>query len=75
MVSHDKSSHDSKTLDRAIAHGNSNRTKPILRHLKSDFRLSRNRLKGQIGDEINVLMAACAWILKKWLAIADIFLL
>ncbi|VVM17245.1 hypothetical protein BSPWISOXPB_10187 [uncultured Gammaproteobacteria bacterium] len=24
---------------------------------KSDFRLSRNPLKGQVGDEINVLMA------------------
>jgi hypothetical protein len=24
---------------------------------KSDFRLSRNLLKGQVGDEINVLMA------------------
>jgi IS5 family transposase len=29
--------------------------------IKSDFRLSRNLLKGQVGDEINVLMAACAW--------------
>ncbi len=28
---------------------------PIIGHLKSDFRLSRNMLKGQIGDEINVL--------------------
>jgi hypothetical protein len=32
--------------------------------LKSDFRLSRNLLKGQVGDEINVLMAACAWNLS-----------
>ncbi|KAF3984414.1 MAG: transposase [Methylococcales symbiont of Hymedesmia sp. n. MRB-2018] len=40
---------------------------PIIGHLKSDFRLSRNLLKGQIGDEINVLMAACAWNLKRWL--------
>ncbi|CAC9982114.1 ISPg7, transposase [uncultured Gammaproteobacteria bacterium] len=38
---------------------------PIIGHLKSDFRLSRNLLKGQIGDEINLLMAACAWNLKK----------
>jgi hypothetical protein len=30
---------------------------PIIGHLKSDFRLSRNLLKGQVGDEINVLMA------------------
>jgi hypothetical protein len=36
--------------------------------------LSRNLLKGQVGDEINVLMAACAWNLRKWLAIATIFL-
>ncbi|VVM17696.1 IS1478 transposase [uncultured Gammaproteobacteria bacterium] len=47
---------------------------PIIGHLKSDFRLSRNLLKGQVGDEINVLMAACAWNLKKWLVIATIFL-
>jgi IS5 family transposase len=26
---------------------------PIIGHLKSDFRLSRNLLKGQVGDEIN----------------------
>ena len=41
---------------------------PIIGHLKSDFRLSRNFLKGVMGDEINVLMAAAAWNLKKWLA-------
>ncbi|WP_420481226.1 transposase [Bathymodiolus thermophilus thioautotrophic gill symbiont] len=40
---------------------------PIIGHLKADFRLSRNLLKGKIGDEINVLMAAMAWNLKKWL--------
>ena len=40
---------------------------PIIGHLKSDFRLSRNFLKGVIGDEINLLMAATAWNLKKWL--------
>jgi len=40
---------------------------PIIGHLKSDFRLSRNFLKGEVGDEINLLMAATAWNLKKWL--------
>lgn len=40
---------------------------PIIGHLKTDFRLSRNFLKGIIGDEINLLMAAAAWNLKKWL--------
>jgi hypothetical protein len=47
---------------------------PIIGHLKSDCRLSRNLLKGQIGDEINVLMAACAWNLRKWLVATTIFL-
>jgi hypothetical protein len=46
---------------------------PIIGHLKSDFRLSRNLLKGQVGDEINVLMAACAWNLRKWLIATAIF--
>lgn len=40
---------------------------PIIGHLKSDFRLSRNYLKGIKGDEINLLMAATVWNLKKWL--------
>ena len=40
---------------------------PIIGHLKSDYRLSRNLLKGVIGDEINVLMAATAWNLKQWI--------
>ncbi len=41
---------------------------PIIGHLKSDFRLSRNFLKGTPGDEINLLMAATAWNLRKWLS-------
>ncbi len=124
VASHDKNIHDSKTLDIALSHAHSNRTKsiknavcdrgyvgakevlgvkiilpkkalkrdnryqrdkkrklckrraaiePIIGHLKSDHRLSRNLLKGQIGDEINVLMAATAWNLRKWLVIATIF--
>ncbi|KAF3977852.1 MAG: transposase [Methylococcales symbiont of Iophon sp. n. MRB-2018] len=47
---------------------------PIIGHLKADFRLSRNLLKGQIGDEINVLIAACVWNLRKWLVMVGIFL-
>lgn len=42
---------------------------PIIGHLKSDFRLARNYLKGFIGDEINLLLAATAWNLKKWMNI------
>jgi len=42
---------------------------PIIGDLKSDFRLARNYLKGFIGDEINLLLAATAWNLKKWINI------
>jgi IS5 family transposase len=40
---------------------------PIIGHLNSDFSLSRNFLKGIKGDEINLLMSAAAWNLKKWM--------
>lgn len=40
---------------------------PIIGHLKNHYRLSRNYLKGFIGDQINLLMAACAWNMKKWM--------
>lgn len=40
---------------------------PIIGHLKHDYRLSRNWLKGSQGDAINLLMAACAWNLRKWM--------
>jgi IS5 family transposase len=38
---------------------------PIQGHLKSDFRMARNYLGGKAGVEINALMSACAWNLKK----------
>jgi len=40
---------------------------PIIGHLKSDYRLLRNYLKGQMGDQINLMMAAAAFNLKKWM--------
>lgn len=40
---------------------------PIIGHLKQDYRLSRNWLKGSEGDSINLHMAACAWNLRKWM--------
>jgi len=40
---------------------------PVIGDLKSDYRLSRNYLKGFTGDEINLLLAASAWNLKKWM--------
>jgi len=40
---------------------------PVIGHLKSDHRLARNYLKGFIGDEINLLLAAAAFNFKKWM--------
>jgi len=40
---------------------------PVIGHLKNDFRLARNYLKGTIGDAINLLLAAAAFNMKKWM--------
>jgi IS5 family transposase len=40
---------------------------PVIGHLKNGFRLARNYLKGTIGDSINLLLAAAAFNIKKWL--------
>jgi IS5 family transposase len=41
---------------------------PIIGHLKTDFRMGQNYLWGEIGVQINALMAATAWNLKKMMA-------
>jgi IS5 family transposase len=38
---------------------------PIIGHLKTDYRLAQNYLLDQTGIQINALMAATAWNLKK----------
>jgi IS5 family transposase len=40
---------------------------PIIGHLKSDHRLCRNYLKGWMGDEMNVVLAAAGWNLRRLL--------
>ena len=50
-----------------------NAIEPIIGHLKSDYGMDRNYLKGRIGDEINALMASCAYNLKKILKHLRIF--
>jgi IS5 family transposase len=40
---------------------------PVIGHLKNDFRLARNFLKGTIGDAINLLLAAAAFNCMKWM--------
>ena len=46
---------------------------PIIGHLKSDYRLIRNFLKGSVGDSINLMLAAAAFNFKKWMREAQIF--
>lgn len=40
---------------------------PIISHLKHDHRMIRNFLSGAIGDGINIMLAATAFNLKKWM--------
>lgn len=47
---------------------------PIIGHLKSDYRLVRNFLKGSIGDSINLMLAAAAFNFKKWMRKIQSFL-
>ena len=39
----------------------------IISHVKHDFRMLRNYLKGTTGDTINLLLAATAFNFKKWM--------
>ena len=47
----------------------------IIGHLKSYYRLERNRLKGRIGDALNAIFRAAAMNLKKLLGFFLAFLL
>ena len=38
---------------------------PVIGHLKTDYRLCRNYLKGILGDSMNVLLAAAAMNFKR----------
>jgi IS5 family transposase len=40
---------------------------PIIGHLKDDYRLRRNYLKGSFGDTANVLLSLSAYNLAKWM--------
>lgn len=46
---------------------------PVIGHLKHDFRLARNWLRGSEGDAINLLLAACAWNFRKWMVTFFLF--
>ncbi len=40
---------------------------PDIGHLKSDFGMDRNYLKGEVGDQINALLAGSAFNFKSWM--------
>ena len=42
---------------------------PIIGHLKSNFRLAQNYLLGETGPQINALLSATAWNMKKMMEI------
>lgn len=46
---------------------------PVISHLKHQYRLIRCFLKGFVGDQMNLLLAAAAWNLKKWLRTTALF--
>lgn len=46
---------------------------PVISHLKHQYRLARCFLKGFVGDQVNLLLAAAAWNLRKWLRAAALF--
>ena len=51
---------------------------PTIGHLKGDNRLSRNHLTGKAGDEINTLLAAAGYNLRKllrWIVFSPVFVL
>ena len=42
---------------------------PVIGHLKSDNRMQKNQLKGQDGDHMNAILAACGFNMRKLLAV------
>jgi IS5 family transposase len=46
---------------------------PVISHLKHQYRLVRCFLKGFVGDQLNLMLAAAAWNLKKWLRTTALF--
>lgn len=56
-------------------HQNSRRVsiEPRIGHLKTDFRLGRNFLRGVLGDSLNLLLACAASNLRKWMRLFSLF--
>ena len=56
-----------KNISKEKRKGHSRRAaiEPVIGHLKSNYRMGRNYLKGVVGDQINVLLAAAAMNFKR----------
>jgi IS5 family transposase len=55
-----------------------NAIEPIIGHEKSDHRLNRNKLAGELGDQLNAIFSACGFNFKKlarafWLWLQNAF--
>ena len=44
-----------------------NAIEPVIGHLKSEHRLANNKLAGQLGDQMNAILASCGFNFKKLL--------
>ena len=53
------------TLTQRIKHKRRAAIEPVIGHLKHDYRMIRNFLKGSFGDAINVMLAAAAMNFKR----------
>lgn len=53
------------TKEHRKRHGRRAAIEPVIGHLKQDYRLCRNYLKGIFGDNINVMLAAAAMNFKR----------
>lgn len=42
---------------------------PAIGHMKQENRLGRNYLKGAVGDQLNVILAASGYNLRKWMRV------
>ena len=53
------------TKDQRQKHSRRAAIEPVISHLKFDYRLMRNFLKGSAGDSINLLLSAAAFNFKR----------
>jgi IS5 family transposase len=53
------------TKDRRNKHSRRAAVEPVIGHLKQDYRLCRNYLKGILGDNMNVILASAAMNFKR----------